>query len=60
MSKKTPEELAIHHAERARALDRGYWPDGDHIVTRDGRRMFRPTMAAQLREDTQPTKGQAT
>jgi hypothetical protein len=40
----------LNPAARAAALERGYWPDGDHIITRDGRRIHRPTEAKRLRE----------
>jgi hypothetical protein len=39
---------ALTPAERAAALERGYWPDGDHIITRDGRRLHRPAEARRL------------
>jgi hypothetical protein len=42
----------LRPAERAAALQRGYWPDGDHIVTRDGRRLYRPVEAARLKDET--------
>lgn len=46
-------------AARVEALERGHWPDGDHIITRDGRRLYRPTEAARLREDTEAREGKA-
>lgn len=34
--------------ERADALERGWWADGDHIVTRQGERLWRPVEARRL------------
>ena len=33
--------------ERVEALARGWWPEGDgkHIITRDGRKLYRPASA---------------
>jgi hypothetical protein len=35
-------------AERVAALARGYWPDGDHVIFADGRRLYRPGEARRL------------
>jgi hypothetical protein len=32
----------LEPADRAAALQRGWWHDGEHVVTRDGRRMLTP------------------
>ncbi len=45
---------ALTPAERVAALARGYWPDGDHIITRDGRRLYRPVEARRLRAGVTP------
>jgi hypothetical protein len=39
--------------QRAHALKLGFWPDGDepYIVTRSGRRLYRPSSARQLRSE---------
>lgn len=47
---------SLSPAGRVRALERGHWPDGDHIITSDGRRLHRPLEAARLREDEEAAR----